>query len=49
MKTKRLVLDALCAALYTLLSSYVSISLLHMKLSFAALPTGLSSGCLAAF
>lgn len=38
MKTKRLVLDALCAALYTLLSSYVSISLLHMKLSFAALP-----------
>lgn len=34
MKTKRLVFDALCAALYVLLSSYGSISLVNLKLSF---------------
>lgn len=35
MKTKRLVADALCAALYVLLSSYASVSLVNLKLSFA--------------
>lgn len=34
MKTKRLAADALCAALYVLLSSYASVSLVNMKLSF---------------
>lgn len=34
MKTKRLVTDALCAALYVLLSSYASLSLANLKLSF---------------
>ncbi len=38
MKTKRLVIDALCAALYVLLSSFASVSLLNLKLSFDALP-----------
>lgn len=38
MKTKRLVVDALCAALYVLLSSYVSINLAGIKITFDALP-----------
>ena len=33
MKTKRLAADALCAALYVLLSSYASLNLANMKLS----------------
>lgn len=38
MKTRRLVMDALCAALYVVLSSYVSLNLGPMKLSLDGLP-----------
>ena len=42
MKTKRLVIDALCAALYVLLSSFASVSLLNLKLGQLLGPYGLS-------
>lgn len=38
MKTKRLVIDALCAAMYVVLSNYVSLNLGPMKLSVDGLP-----------
>lgn len=38
MKTKRLVVDALCAAMYVVLSSYVSLNLAGIKITPDALP-----------
>lgn len=38
MKTKRLVVDALCAAMYVVLSSYVSLNLAGIKITADALP-----------
>ncbi|MCF0136461.1 MAG: folate family ECF transporter S component [Lachnospiraceae bacterium] len=43
MKLKRLVVGALCAALYTVLANYVSIHTLNMKLTFDMLPVLLCS------